>query len=795
MGLLRSLLRLPPTPDEDEQRLLDSPLFDEEWYAGQADTAFTSRLEAVRHYLAEGVRQRWQPGPLVDPVWLKGRWDLARQARVGRRDPLGIYLKRQLWRFPTHPLVDVEHYLAQRPQALGDPDGPMGDYLRAGRDAGARINDWLDVDPVDWLRRQRDLVERPVADPPEAAAVHAALPWDELAARQQDEAVVSVIIPTYDDLAMTWSAVDTVTAAGAPAGRTLEVLVWDNGSRPEIAAGIRALELRHRQEVQVLRSPVNLGFSVGNDAALPAAHGAVVLFLNNDTTVPEGWLEPLLARLDEPGVLGVQPLLIYPSGAVQSAGVAFPSTGGLPHQLLQGFPIEDAAAVDALGLHALTGAGLMLRWDDVVAARGFDPAFVNGMEDVDLCQRIEAARPGAFRVVTARPVTHHESRSKGRYRRYKENRRRWLDRWGDGPLAADDERLWAAAGFRVVGHERRSKDPDADPRLLVPEPVIEPELRFHTSPRPLRWAIKNPAVSGPAGDLWGDTHFADALAVALRELGQQVVIDRRGEFERSSRVHDDVELLIRGRLPLAVATDGPASIAWVISHPELVTAEELSSYDRVLAASEGWAAQRGAEWGIRIDPLMQATDAARFTPDAPATSVDDGELLFVGSTTGRTRRIVGDALAVGLRPAVYGSGWEGLLPDGVLRASYLANDDLPSSYRSARVVLNDHWDDMRAAAFISNRVFDAVACGARVISDHVDGLSELFGPAVQTYRTPEELLALATATDLDAVFGSTAERLALAAEVRRLHSFHARAVTLVEIAQALVQERAANSPR
>ena len=44
---------------------------------------------------------------------------------------------------------------------------------------------------------------------------------------------------------------------------------------------------------------------------------------------------------------------------------------------------------------------------------------------------------------------------------------------------------------------------------------------------------------------------------------------------------------------------------------------------------------------------------------------------------------------------------------------------------------------MREHGFVSNRIYDALACGACVISDEVAGLDEMFGGAVATYRTPE----------------------------------------------------------
>ena len=56
--------------------------------------------------------------------------------------------------------------------------------------------------------------------------------------------------------------------------------------------------------------------------------------------------------------------------------------------------------------------------------------------------------------------------------------------------------------------------------------------------------------------------------------------------------------------------------------------------------------------------------------------------------------------------------------------------------------MNDHWDDMREKGFVSNRIFDALACGTCVISDDIEGLNDLFGDRVITYKTPSQLKEL-----------------------------------------------------
>ncbi len=703
-------------------------------------------------------------GPLldrgvVDPARLLVPTDLAREvlaSEPGRPGGWEAHLSAQLARRTTVltvPVVGTERDTARHHEARSLPRD------RRTLVEHAHLDTWTDV-----------VLNETLVD------------WESLADREQRRDLATVVIPTYHDAIMTVAAVRAVveTETGGP---EVEVVVWDNGSPLAMSVVLDALPLQH-PGVRVLHSAVNHGFALGNNLAVPAARGETVVFLNNDTTVREGWLAPLVASLADPEVLGAQSLLLYPTGSIQSAGVAFPAQGGVPHSLLAGFPEEDAQRLSGVPFAALTGAALALRFTDVVALKGFDPVFRNGMEDIDLCLRLRELRPGRFAVCADSRVVHHESRTPGRFDAFVQNRVLYDERWG-GRAPRDDTDLWAACGFTVVGHRLRQGE---TPRrwLRVNEPALVRTDRLPgraqvSEPAPrLRWAIKNPASPGPLGDRWGDTHFATAVAGALRELGQEVVVDRRPEFDRVTGAHDDVALLLRGLTSYPV-TPEHVTIAWVISHPETVGRVEATSYDRVVAASTSWARARSADWGIVVEPLLQATDPRLFHPDRAVP--DTGHpVLFVGSSREEYRPIVRDAVEQALPLSVYGRDWGRFVPRRFLKGDYIPNTELGTHYRSAGVVLNDHWEDMRRDGFVSNRLFDAVASGARVVSDEVEGLSELFGDAVQVWRSPEDLTRLTSLRDPDEVFGGDDYRRSVAARVAREHSFAARAQRLVELA-------------
>ena len=210
----------------------------------------------------------------------------------------------------------------------------------------------------------------------------------------------------------------------------------------------------------------------------------------------------------------------------------------------------------------------------------------------------------------------------------------------------------------------------------------------------------------------------------MRDLGQDVVTSRRGAHAAGPTHLDDIALAVRGLYPIP-PTPGQVNVLWVISHPDDVDHRELDGYDLVCAASVSWSAELAARTGREVVPLLQATE---FQPptSAPTSSRRESSVVFVGSANaGRERPLVWKAVEAGVELAVYGPGWEDL-PDGLWRGEYVDNARLPELYHQHGIVLADHWPDMARAGFIANRVFDAVASGARVICDEVVGVHDVF---------------------------------------------------------------------
>lgn len=528
-------------------------------------------------------------------------------------------------------------------------------------------------------------------------------------------------------------------------------------------------------DITIVYWSADLGWAASIDLGATYATGEYLVAWRANCTPTPGWLDPLLSPLDDEQVAIVQPLTLQRDGRVSSAGAVFVGSDPFPSPLLGGFPVEDAAPLGASPVPAAYAGVLAMRADTFWRLGGVDPIYGNAFAEVDLSLRAQADGNGATVVTTASTVTASDPK-----------------RFAFGPDASASTRilrmrhtapagsaaLWRSLSFeetgRAVGNLVATQGTPVEQGATA---VVRPLV--HDRPGRLRWAIDIAAPSGAAGLRWGDWHFAQSLASALRELGQQVHVDRRDARGQQHRDFDDVTLVLRG-LDAVTPRPGGVSIMWVISHPDLVTEPEFAAYDHVFAASTVWADAMSQRWRRPVHPLLQCTDHTLFRPDAAEPDTGD-QVVFVGTSRNILRPAVKHAVDLGLDLAVYGHGWEGLVPEKIVRSEYVPNREVSGLYASSGVVLNDHWEDMRHDGFISNRVFDVLASGGRLLSDDVAGLDQLFGAAVRTFGSEHDMAEL-FAGDWRARWPDYESRVRLAERVRAEHSFAARAASLLDAA-------------
>jgi GT2 family glycosyltransferase len=163
------------------------------------------------------------------------------------------------------------------------------------------------------------------------------------------------------------------------------------------------------------------------------ASGEFVLLLNNDTEpVTPDWIEQLVLRATLPGVGAVAPLLVYPDGSVQHAGVVLGMRGTADH-IMRRFPSESDGYAGSLAcdreVSAVTAACMLTHRGLFKDLGGLSEWYAVHYQDVDLCLRIQ--RAGKRILFTPRAtVMHHEGASRGTgYDTL--DRALLLDVWGD----------------------------------------------------------------------------------------------------------------------------------------------------------------------------------------------------------------------------------------------------------------------------------------------------------------------------------------------------------------------------
>ncbi|MBS7704240.1 glycosyltransferase family protein [Chelatococcus asaccharovorans] len=335
-------------------------------------------------------------------------------------------------------------------------------------------------------------------------------------------------------------------------------------------------------------------------------------------------------------------------------------------------------------------------------------------------------------------------------------------------LGAENERRALVA--RLRGHVLRAH------RYEHRAPVLRTALS--AASRCYRVAIKI-AVPDPARrDNWGDWHFATGLRKALERLGCQVRIDCLADWSSGVTAGDDVNLVLRG-LSRYRPVPGTVNLMWLISHPDAVDDDEIAGFDHVFVASEPYADKLATRHGGRVSALLQCTDPEIFHP-ALAPVADLPEALFVGNSRGVERPMLRDALAAGIDCAVIGEGWDALLPAGRLLAPHIPNRELFRYYAAGSILLADHWPDMAREGFLANRLFDAAACGATIVSDAVAGLDRVFGEAIPVCTGPDDLAAVLATLRADPV-ARKARAAGLQEMVRDRHSFDRRALHILDV--------------
>jgi|GEM_PF-4220447 len=298
----------------------------------------------------------------------------------------------------------------------------------------------------------------------------------------------------------------------------------------------------------------------------------------------------------------------------------------------------------------------------------------------------------------------------------------------------------------------------------------------------MKLIIKNPAPNDHRMKKWGDYHFGRSLSKYLTRSGIEVVTHYKSQWGKIEK--GDAVLVLRGKYPYH-PDSATKNIVWVYSHPASITGRELEPYDAVCVASEYHAVELKKTVNKPIFSLLQCTDPEEF--NLSARNQERAGAIFVGNTRNIPRPCVQWAIEYGLDLRVWGRGWDEFIDTKYVMGGYISNEELGGLYQRSRFTINDHWNDMAAFGYINNRVFDALACGLPVISDHHDSLQEKFPDEILYYKNRDDFFrsldTMQRDYDLMAEKTSSANR-----TVIDEFSFEKRAAQLIELINSIAKK-------
>ncbi len=199
--------------------------------------------------------------------------------------------------------------------------------------------------------------------------------------------------------------------------------------------------VQHNVKMQLICRSVyyegEFNFSRMNNLGAREARGDWLVFLNDDVTpLRRTWLAELARHVARPEVGIVGARLLYPSGAIQHAGMVTGMMEGAGHP---GRHTYGSAYWNWLGLtrnvSAVTGACMAMRREFFEDLGGWDEEFPVNFNDVDLCIR---ARARGYEVIyePSAVLRHKECQTRVAGVRWRE-RRRWRAKW-PGLRAGED---------------------------------------------------------------------------------------------------------------------------------------------------------------------------------------------------------------------------------------------------------------------------------------------------------------------------------------------------------------------
>lgn len=256
------------------------------------------------------------------------------------------------------------------------------------------------------------------------------------------------------------------------------------------------------------------------------------------------------------------------------------------------------------------------------------------------------------------------------------------------------------------------------------------------------WVIKCPeteAILRTKNPMRGDYAYCSVLKRYLESQGIYVVLQMYEDWYCD--VGAEVEIVIASRREYHPdrRVKGRTNVMWLVSQPEKASLEMMDLYDLVLIDSKPMAEELNGKTRAVVKPfLVPAPEDIFYMDDSPYCY----ERVFVGNSRKDQRDCVRWCSNNGIELDVWGKGWDEYYKNDpyIHPHGYITFNETAEIYRKARVIVNDHQDEMISTGMINDRCTEALLCGKPLVCDRSQALMDEFGDYFIYYTGEEEFV-------------------------------------------------------
>jgi GT2 family glycosyltransferase len=509
-----------------------------------------------------------------------------------------------------------------------------------------------------------------------------------------------------------------------------EIIVVYNASTDDSISFLK--ELNNNLPLKIIRNPNNKSFSEANNQAAETAEGEYLLLLNNDVEPTHGWLNQMMQSIlksEDTGAVGAK--LIYPdcskshfnknnSFKTQHEGIAFKAE---PNEQIKPYNISNNKPFNEINKHlqlraAVTASALLINKDKYLEVGGLDERYNYGYEDVDLC--LNLIKKGYHNIYCHTALLYHyEFDTQEKDKNHKVKKR-----------SLQNQRLF-----------HRKWDPWLSKQLLK-DKIYNNHL-FSEYPLKIAFIVTESGENASAGDYFTASELGDQL----KKFGWNITyVLKSGKYDWYD-LDNDVDILISlldvyDPRKIRCTNKSLIKIAWPRNWFERWFHNPgLSNYDIILTSSKTACKYIKEKTGIKTFLLPIATNTDRFNENIPENKEYSSDYCFTGSYWDDPRDIIEmlNPENIPYNFKLYGKNWENFDKFKKYYHGFINYPDLPTVYASTKIVIDDVNRGSKNFGSVNSRVYDALACGALILTNGVIGAEESFNGQLPVWRSQEEL--------------------------------------------------------